>query len=155
MLLNFTIREYENADCSSVSQLFYDTVHAVNGGDYTKSQLAAWAPSADSLKSRADALIEQYTLVAELNDEVVGFASIDKFGVLDLLFVSKEFQRRGIATALCDALEKDFCEISTYASITAKPFFEKRGYVVVKDRQVKRHGVVLKNFEMRKTNKDC
>lgn len=40
----------------------------------------------------------------------------------------------GIATAICDQLEQ-FAEgnITTHASITARPFWEKRGYKVVKE----------------------
>ena len=41
-------------------------------------------------------------------------------------------------------------EIKTYASITAKPFFESRGYAVVKEQEVERSGVKLKNYEMLK-----
>ena len=39
-------------------------------------------------------------------------------------------------------------KITTYASITAKPFFEKRGYKVVKERQVERQGIFLTNYVM-------
>lgn len=40
--------------------------------------------------------------------------------------------------------------IVTHASITARPFFEKRGYKVKKEQSVIRHGVALKNFVMEK-----
>lgn len=49
---------------------------------------------------------------------VVGFGRIDKYGCLDLLFVHKEYLRQGIATALCDELEKDFIEVKAYVSVT-------------------------------------
>ena len=38
--------------------------------------------------------------------------------------------------------------VTTHASITARPFFEKRGYHVVKEQQVERRGVVLINYVM-------
>ena len=47
--------------------------------------------------------------------------------------------------ALCDALAGARL---THASRTAKPFFEKRGWRVVKEQQVERHGVLLTNFVM-------
>ncbi len=43
-------------------------------------------------------------------------------------------------------------DITTYASITAKPFFEKRGYKVVKEQRVERQGIFLTNFCMKKTD---
>ena len=79
---------------------------------------------------------------------------MDKSGCLDLLYVHKDFQRQGIATALCDELEKGFTVIKTYASVTAKPFFEKRGYKTIKEQEVERLGIKLKNFEMRLSAKN-
>lgn len=62
---------------------------------------------------------------------------------------------QGIATAICDALESgcDGSEFTTHASITAKPFFEKRGYHVIRCQQVERRGVELTNYVMRKGKK--
>ncbi len=146
------IRRYKNADCDMVAKLFYETVHSVNAKDYTEEQLSVWANNADSLKSRRNDLLKQYTLIAEINGVVVGFGSVDKKGYLDLLFVHKDYQKQCIATALCNELEKGFSVINTFASITAKPFFESRGYVVVKAQEVERLGVKLKNYEMQKKN---
>lgn len=41
-------------------------------------------------------------------------------------------------------------KITTYASITAKLFFEHRGYKVVREQQVIRDGIPLSNFIMEK-----
>ncbi|MBT7088103.1 GNAT family N-acetyltransferase, partial [bacterium] len=40
--------------------------------------------------------------------------------------------------------------VYTEASITAKPFFEKRGFKVIKEQQVEKRGVKLTNFQMEK-----
>ena len=80
---------------------------------------------------------------------IVGFGDIDKDGYLDRLFVHADYQGKGIATAICNQLEQAVDgKITTYASITAKPFFEKRGYKVVKERQEERQGVLLTNYVM-------
>lgn len=145
------IRTYKNADCDALAELFYETVHTVNANDYTPAQLSAWAKDCDSLKVRRKDLSIQKTLIAEQNSVIIGFGSIDKLGCLDLLFVHKDFQRQGVATAICNELEKGFAVIKTYASVTAKPFFEKRGYVAIKAQEVERLGVKFKNFVMIKT----
>ena len=63
----------------------------------------------------------------------------------------KDYQRKGVAAAICDRLEAVEAEtIITHASITARPFFEKRGYTVVREQQVERRGVILKNYVMKK-----
>ena len=148
------IREYADADFEAVERIFYDTIHAVNAKDYSREQLFAWANNVDSLKRRREDLLSQFTLIAETEGETVGFGSMDKSGCLDLLYVHKDFQRQGIATALCDELEKGFTVIKTYASVTAKPFFEKRGYKTIKEQEVERLGIKLKNFEMRLSAKN-
>ena len=56
----------------------------------------------------------------------------------------------GIATALCDRLEAGFSRVTTYASITARPFFMKRGYRALRENIVERGGVKLKNYLMEK-----
>lgn len=146
------IRNYQDGDWVTISRLFYDTVHAVNAKDYSERQLCAWAPHAHCLNARRGDLSKQFTLIAEINGAVVGFGSIDRSGYLDLLFVHKNHQNRGIATALCNELEKNFSTVKTYSSVTAKPFFESRGYVAVKAQGVERGGVLLKNFVMQKEN---
>lgn len=145
-----TLRKYRNSDCKILSELFFDTVHTVNAKDYTKEQLFAWAKDKRQLQKRKSDLAEQNTVIAEINGKTVGFASIDRKGFLDLLYVHRDFQNQGIATALCDEAEEGFTAIKTYASITAKPFFEKRGYTVIKENEVERLGIKLKNYEMQK-----
>lgn len=151
------LRQYTPADCAEMRQLFFDTVHTVNAKDYTKAQLDAWAPkNLDAARWNAS-FSAHYTLVAVEDSKIVGFGDIDKTGYLDRLYVHKDFQRQGIATALCDVLEHAYGDtlavIRTHASVTAKPFFEQRGYQVIKAQKVRRQGVFLENFRMEKTRK--
>ena len=43
--------------------------------------------------------------------------------------------------------------MTTHASITARSFFEKQGYRVIREQQVERKGLLLTNFVMEKTLK--
>ena len=117
------LRAYRPEDCPALAQLFYDTVLA------------------------------HRTLVAQLEGQIAGFGDIDvSAGYLDRLYVHKDFQSRGIATALEGALEVALSVplVYTDASITAKPFFLGRGYRLVREQRVERHGVALTNFRMEK-----
>lgn len=147
-----TIREYRSPDLREIVELFYDTVHTVNAGDYTPEQLSAWADGSPDLAEWGRTLLEHIALVAEDGGRIVGFGDIDPSGYLDRLYVHKDRQRQGVATALCDALEGavNAERIITHASITAKPFFEKRGYRVAWEQQVLRHGTALTNYRMEK-----
>ena len=48
---------------------------------------------------------EHYSIVAVDDEIIVGFGDIDRTGYLERLFVHKDYQGRGIATAICDKLE--------------------------------------------------
>ena len=145
------IRPYQPEDCEALARLFYETVHTVNAKDYTEQQLNAWATGAVDLEAWDRSLTAHFTLVAEENGVITGFVDMDPTGYLDRLFVHRDFQGRGIASALCDRLELSVSgPITTHASITVRPFFEKRGYRVIKEQQVERRGVLLTNFVMDK-----
>ena len=131
--------------------MFFQTVHSVNAKDYTKEQLDVWATGTVDLKEWDKSFTEHYTVVAIDNNIIVGFGDIDKTGYLDRLYVHADYQGKGVATAICNRLEQAVQgKITTHASITAKPFFEKRGYKVVKEQQVERQGIYLINFCMEK-----
>lgn len=158
------IREYESADLAAILTLFHETVHTVNARDYTPEQLDAWTSGRSDAAAWDQSLREHYTLVAVDGDRIVGFGDITETGYLDRLYVHKDCQHQGIASLLCDHLEVHCpdCAITTQASITAKPFFEARGYRVIKEQQVERMGVLLMNYLMKKepmpcahTEKDC
>jgi len=145
------IREYQPLDCEVLAELYYNTVHTVNVKDYTKEQLDVWATGIVDLEKWNQSFEENYSLVAIDGEVIVGFGDINKAGYLDRLFIHSDYQRKGIATAICKRLEQVVQgNIVTHASITARPFFEKRGYRVIKEQQVERQGIFLTNFIMEK-----
>ena len=152
--LAVTLRPYRPEDCPALAHLFYETVHTVCAADYTPAQLEAWAPGSGPDLAAWDASFQAHTtLVAEIGGRLAGFGDLDPAaGYLDRLYVRRDFQRRGVATALCSALEQASRArpLSTHASRTAQPFFEKRGYRVLRSQQVERRGQQLENFVMEK-----
>lgn len=144
------IRQYKSIDLKQIARLFYETVHAVNIKDYTKQQINVWATGNINFKEWDTSFLKHLTYVATKKDLIIGFGDIDETGYLDRLFVHKDFQSRGVATAICNRLEKKIetkCVI-VHVSITAKPFFEKRGYKIIRPQEVERQGVYLKNYIM-------
>ncbi len=146
------IRRYQQSDCKELAELFYNTVHTVNAKDYTKEQLNVWATGKVDLEKWNQSLQEHYSVVAVDDKIIVGFGDIDKTGYLDRLFVHSDYQGKGVATAICNQLEQVVQGgIITHASITARPFFEKRGFKTIKEQQVERQGIFLTNFIDRKS----
>jgi len=146
------IRRYDSSDCKYLAELFYETVHTVNAKDYTKEQLDVWASGHVDLEKWNKTFSEHFTVSAVEDNKLVGFGDIDETGYLDRLYVHKDYQRRGIASALCEELEhavqRD--KITVHTSITAVPFFRQRGYKVIKEQQVIRQGISLTNYVMEK-----
>lgn len=190
------LRKYHPSDCAALAALFYETIHTVNARDYPQEQLDAWADGHVDLDAWNESFLAHNTYVAvqecdgaddidshasdsagtvpgktdgsPANALIIGFGDMDDTGYLDRLYVHKDYQGRGVATAICDRLEEEFClsrgrllqnsavqkrkndTFTTHASITARPFFEKRGYTVVKAQQVVRKGISIRNYIMRK-----
>ena len=151
------IRRYRSSDARGTAQLFYNTVHTVNGADYAPEQLNAWAPADTDIEKWNDSFKGHFAIVAIMNGELAGFGDIDEAtGYLDRLYVKAGYTGRGIGTALCDRLERRAAgDVSAHASITARPFFEKRGYAVIREQQVERRGILLKNYAMLKTKQSA
>lgn len=94
-------------------------------------------------------------MLPEKSRQIVGYGNIDSNGYLDHLYVHKDFQGKGIASRILEQLESHArsagcTEIEVHASITAKGFFEKYGYGVLKKQTVELNGIGLENFVMRK-----
>lgn len=147
------LREYQPEDCAELAELFYNTVHTVNAKDYTEEQLNVWASGTVDLEAWNLRYLNTHTVIAVEEDTIAGFGNIDSAGYVDMLYVHKDYQKRGVASMICDHLENTAVaqKFTTHASITAKPFFEKRGYHAVREQQVERGGIFLTNYVMEKS----
>ena len=147
--LSITIRPYQSRDLPELARLFYRTVHEINARDYSPDQLNVWASGQIDTERWDRSLRGHLSLIALVGDTIAGFGDIDLSGYLDRLYVHADYQSQGIGTALCDRLEAAVSgDITTHASITARGFFEKRGYRVLRAQQVNLSGVLLTNFVM-------
>lgn len=127
------IRQADINDIDELGKLYYDTIVTINARDYSSEQIRAWASTFNNEHGWIRRIEEQYFYVALSQGSIVGFASLDNSGYLDLLYVHKDHQREGIGSALLAQLEKtanelELTEINVQSSITAKPFFEAHGF---------------------------
>lgn len=129
------IRPAMPEDGKQIGQLIFDTVRTINRRDYNQQQVEAWVPDPFIYASFA----ERGAYVADLEGSIVGFGNITETGYLHRFYIHRDFQRQGIGSLLYDALERQaqalkLKEMTTEASITAKPFFLAKGWKV-QDRQ--------------------
>ena len=157
MATNLGIRPLTELDIPEMRELFRTTVLTVNSKDYTKEEVADWASCGDSIEHWKELLAKNdYIGAIDGQGKIVGFSSMNAEGYLHSMFVHKDWQGKGVATLLLSEVEKMACgygvrKISVEVSITARPFFEKHGYKVVKEQKAKANRLWLTNYVMEKT----
>ncbi len=149
------LRNASMEDLIHLQTLFTETIQSVCRKDYSPEQIEAWSASVENTNRWHDLLQDQYVLVAEKNNTLVGFASLRDKDYLDFFYVHKDYQGQGVAKQLYEAIEKEANErnaksISSDVSITAKPFFESRGFTTLREQKNKVRGVELINYKMEK-----
>jgi putative acetyltransferase len=159
MSKQYLLREARPADLDQVTALFRDTILHVSSKHYDPGQIHAWSAGAENKQRWNERLANQYFLLAFEESLLTGFSSITKEGYLDTMYVHKDFQHMGVATCLLNAIESwarglALSAISSDVSITARPFFESKGFRVLAEQQVEIRGQVFTNYKMQKQLRD-
>lgn len=94
--------------------------------------------------------------MAEIAGAAVGFMTIDARGYIDLAFVISKVAGTGVGWRLYQAVERrardlGTTRLTTEASKTAKPFFERQGWTTDSEQVVLKRNVPLINFKMSKS----
>ena len=156
MKADFIIRAALQSDAVELKKLFQNTVLAIKRRDYSQAEVEDWASCGDDLSNIEDMIKTHYFIVAvNQQSEIVGFSSITPQGYLHSMFVHKDFQGEGIATMLLNEIEQyaitnGIMRITSEVSLTARPFFEKKGYIVEEEQKRKANQLSLTNFWMAK-----
>ena len=149
------IRRFKQGDETAIWRIKYDTIRKVNIKDYTEQQVQAWAPDQFDSEQWNIRVKKMNPFVAEIDGVTVGYADIQSDGYIDHFFCHFDYQGQGVGKALMQSLFKQAQTEGTnrlysHVSITAKPFFEHFGFVVIKKQRVEIRGQVLINFVMEK-----
>lgn len=148
------LREATLADLDEILSLFENTVKKVNSSHYSQAQVEVWARAKDR-EIWTQKLTDQFFFVAELENTIVGFSSIDKNGYLDFMYVHHKHQRKGIALALLNqiesiAIKNSITRIWSSVSITAQPFFSQHAYIKYAEEPKSVSGIAFTNALMEK-----
>ena len=152
------LRPFRPEDAGACQALFVDCVRRVNSRDYTREQVEAWASLTIDQKAWRTRFDDRFAYVVTDGNRIAGFTDMTRSGHLDRLFVSADHQGRGIARRLVerllsDAVDNSINAMTTDASITSKPFFQRMGFSVVREQSVECRGVQLTNYRMRRAMK--
>lgn len=157
MKTDFIIRTAQQSDVAELKDLYQNTVLVINRRDYSQEEVEDWASCGEDV-SKIGEMIETHYFIVAVNQlsQLVGFSSITPQGYLHSMFVHKDFQGRGIATMLLREIEMyassvGIMRITSEVSLTARPFFEKQGYVVQTEQKRRANQLCLTNFWMTKS----
>src|ERR1700710_65277 len=150
------LRPFLAADTPVLAAIFVAAIEELTGEDYSEAQQEAWASVADDEEQFGKRLASELTLIATLQNSPVGFASLKGADHIDMLYVHPSAAGQGVASMLCDALEKlagarGATSLTVDASDNAQVFLAKRGYVGKQRNTVTVNGEWLANTTMQKT----
>src|ERR1700691_4866533 len=149
------LRPFLVADTPILAAIFVAAIEELTGEDYNEAQQEAWASAADDEEQFAKRLASELTLIGTLQNSPVGFASLKGADHIDMLYVHPSAAGQGVASMLCDALEKlagarGAKALTVDASDNAQGLFAKRGYVAKQRNTVTLNGEWLANTTMQK-----
>lgn len=148
------VQPYQTSDFDGVIDVFLRSVREIAYLDYNWFQIEAWAQV--DREEWALARLSHPTWVGMIDGKLAGFIDLQVNGLIDMLFVPPEFQRRGVATTLlarveAEAGEADVPMLHTYASITALTFCEKCNFPMLLTREVNVRGQSFTQCVMEKS----
>jgi len=128
------LRPFLPADAPTLAEIFRESVAALASDYYDEDQLAAWIAIADDESEFTQKLASTLCIVALVDGEIAGFATLRDGATFDMLYVAPRAARRRVGSALADAIEKlayarGAKNLAVDASDAARDFFAQRGYV--------------------------
>ncbi|PLX26918.1 hypothetical protein C0581_03880 [Candidatus Parcubacteria bacterium] len=130
------IRLARDGDYAAISRLCRQTINNINSKDYAEDLVNVWSSrsNTDRFRSSAD---KCKRWVAVEDDKIVGFCDHSFDCEVWGLYINKDYIGKGLGSRLLkvaeDSLKKQGCKkITLKSTITAKEFYKKQGYKVVK-----------------------
>jgi putative acetyltransferase len=153
------LRPFLAEDTPVLAAIFAASIEELTGEDYNQAQQEAWISAADDEEQFGKRLASELTLIATLQNSPVGFAALKGADHIDMLYVHPGAAGQGVASMLCEALEKlaggrGAKSLTVDASDNATEFFAKRGYVAKQRNTVTVNGEWLANTTMQKSLAD-
>lgn len=151
--MKIELRQANLEDLEEMQTLFVETINSTCKKDYSKEQINVWTSSVENKEKWISIIRNQYFLIAEINNKIVGYGSLENGNYLDFMYVHKDYLRQGIANLLFENLKKEstklgFDKLTSDVSKTALPFFETKGFRIIKENKNIMKGVEIINYNM-------
>ena len=153
--MNIKIEPYAQDRANEIADLYHASVHAIDEDTYSKAEQEAWAPTPPNYEAWVNRLNIKKPFLAAADKKVLGFIELEDDGHIDCAYTHPQYQKIGIMGALYAHIEhiakqKSLKRLWVEASKVARPFFEAKGFVTVRENKVMRNNVILTNYTMEK-----
>jgi putative acetyltransferase len=156
-IMGHTYRLAAPSDDPILADIMFDAVR--NGpSKYTEAQRMAWVPARREGHPWRERLKDQDIVVAEQDDEPVGFMSLASTGYIDFAYIRPVAQGCGLFRELFERIEgrayaKGVNLLWVHASLAAQPAFSAVGFSIIRREVVRIGSENLERFEMEKRPK--
>lgn len=130
------IRFAQDKDYAAIARLHRQTIRHVNSKDYPEDIIKVWSGRSKAARFRSNANICKRWVAVD-KDKITGFCDHKLDGEFGALYVHKDFIGRGVGSKLYDTAENSMKKlglnkITLEATLTAKDFYKKLGFKIIK-----------------------
>ncbi|MFV2030167.1 GNAT family N-acetyltransferase [Neisseria sp. S1] len=151
--MNVKLRTATLNDAAVLADIYNCAVHAVDPRLYTEAEKAAWARDAGTSPFWKIRIPRTRPVLAERDGMAVGLLEYLPGGYLNCLYVHPHHQQQGIASVMLKhaatmALQEGCGKLYADVSKAALPFFQRHGFVNLRENHIARENEVLINYRM-------
>ena len=150
-----TLRDFQPGDEPALRAVFESAIHEIAIRDYTQVQVDAWAPREFDPAPWAARMRRLSPFVATRDGTIVGYADVQRTGLIDHFFVAAVAGGQGVGGLLMRRIHERAAELGLLAltsevSRTAQPFYAHFGFELLERHVVDLRGVAIRNALMRR-----
>jgi putative acetyltransferase len=148
------IRLARNEDCAEIARLRRQTIRSVNSRDYSEEIISDWTMRTNARRFR-ESSSKCRRWVAVERGRIIGFCDHGFDCELSRIYVHKDYLGRGVGSRLLKVAERSLIklgckEVWVESTITAKGFYERNGYKLVRRAVHRTEGTTSRVYKMSK-----
>ena len=149
------IRRHLLGEEKALQEIYFEATRRSNSRDYTSEQVERWIAKHDDLAEWTSRLAGTKPFVAVIDGRPIAFGELEPNGHIGFFYCHPDWEGRGAGSELmlaitAEALKLGLKTLHTEVSVTAEPFFTKKGFQTVEVNSPIICGAPAKQFIMRK-----
>ena len=152
---NITVRRYQVGEEADLQTIYSKSTRELNSRHYTTEQIDRWVDKHSNLAEWTERLKKKNPFVAVIDEIPIAFGELEPDGHIDLFYCHPDWQGRGAGSWLMNVITIEALKIGiktlfAEVSVTAEPFFSKKGFKITEERSPIICSAPAKQYLMRK-----